>query len=69
MARSTDAAFPVKVHIDGTGTGTLTIEAPMPSGAVLVTYRPKGARRQYTVTLPEVAEMVCARAAKTGRVG
>lgn len=64
MSRTTDARFTVEgFHIDGKTSGTLTIEAPKPSGAVLVTARPAYGRA-YTLTLPEVFEMICWRVAK-----
>jgi len=64
MARSTDAHFKVdRCHVDGRDSGTLTIEAPKATGAVLVTYRPTRGR-EYTLTLPEVCEMIAWRVAK-----
>lgn len=64
MERIRDARFRVEgAHVDGTSRGTLTIEAPKASGAVLVTYRPTRGR-EYTVTLPEVAEMIAWRVAR-----
>lgn len=69
MPRKTDAAFPVKgAHVDGTGEGTLTVQAPSMTGVVFVSYRPKGKRREYKVFLKDVAEMVASRAAKQGTV-
>ncbi len=64
MNRVTDAHFKVEgAHVDGKSRGTLTIEAPKASGAVLVSYRPTHGR-EYTLTLPEVAEMIAWRVAK-----
>lgn len=64
MPRKTDATFSVKgVHVDRKSTGTLTIEAPRASGVVLVTFRPSYGR-PYTLTLPEVCEMIAWRVAK-----
>jgi hypothetical protein len=63
--RITDAHFKV-THtnkIDGKSTGTLTVEAPKASGIVLVSYRPSHGRN-YTLTIQEVAEMICWRVSK-----
>jgi hypothetical protein len=69
MARKTDATFKVKkVHIDGTNEGTLTILAPVLSETVFVSYRPKGARREYKLPIQMVCEMVASRAAKMGTI-
>jgi hypothetical protein len=50
-------------HVDGRPDGTLTVEAPTPRGVVLVTYKPSRGR-DYTLTLPEVCEMIAWRAVK-----
>ena len=69
MMRKTDATFKVKkVHIDGTSEGTLTILAPVLSDTVFVSYRPKGARREYKLPIQMVCEIVASRAAKMGTV-
>jgi len=64
--RKTDATFKVEsgVKIDGATGGTLTVEAPTANGTVLVTFRPKGRQRKYTLTLPEVCDMIAWRVAK-----
>lgn len=67
--RKTDATFKVKgAHVDGKNEGTLIVQAPSMTGVVFVSYRPKGARREYKVFLKDVAEMVASRAAKQGTV-
>jgi len=64
MNRVTDARFKVEgAHVDGTSRGTLRIEAPKASGVILVSYRPSHGR-EYTLTLPEVCEMIAWRTAK-----
>jgi len=64
LSRSTDARFKVaNIHVDGQDHGTLTVEAPKASGAVLVTFRPSRGR-EYTLTIQEVCEMIAWRAAK-----
>lgn len=47
-------------RVDGTCEGTLTIAR----SHGLATYRPKGRRTQYVLTLAETCEMIAARAAK-----
>jgi hypothetical protein len=63
--RKSDAHFKVSgVHIGKESPcGTLTIEAPKASGAILVTYKPSYGR-DYTLTLQEVCEMICWRVTK-----
>ncbi len=62
--RKTNATFSVTgVHIDGKTEGTLTVEAPR-AGITLVSYRPWGSRKEYTLTIGEVAEMIAWRVAK-----
>lgn len=67
--RSTDATFKVKgAHVDGKNEGTLTVHAPSMTGVVFVSYRPKGARREYKLMLQQVVEIIASRAAKMGTV-
>lgn len=62
--RKRDARFKVTgCHVDGKSSGTLTIEAPKASGALLITYKPSRGR-DYTMILQEVCEMICWRVAK-----
>ena len=63
--RKTDAHFRVSGtnKIDGKSSGRLTVEAPKASGVVLVSYRPSHGRN-YTLTIQEVAEMICWRVSK-----
>lgn len=69
MPRKTDASFKVKgAHVDGRNEGTFVIHIPTMTGVVFVTYRPKGARREYQVRLQDACEMVASRAAKQGTV-
>jgi hypothetical protein len=65
MPRKTDSHFKVSgVHIGkGASHGSLTIEAPKASGAVLCTYKPAHGR-DYTLTIQEVCEMVAWRVVK-----
>jgi hypothetical protein len=49
-------------HVDGQTGGTLTVkETPI---TTLCTFRPKFGRREYTLTLPEVCEIIAWRVAK-----
>lgn len=56
------ASFKVDgLHLDGATEATVTIDR---EGHQLLTVRPKGRRRTYTMTLSDVAELVAYRAAK-----
>lgn len=70
MSRSTNATFKVEggLHVDGQRSGTLIIEAPKATGTVIVTFRPHHSRREYTLTIGEVCEMIASRAVKKGTV-
>jgi hypothetical protein len=63
------ARFKVNERCDGAASCTVIVEAPNPPSVVpslrtLITVRPKGRRRVYTLPLATVAEMIVARVVK-----
>lgn len=57
-----DVSFRVYLRLDGASEATVTIHPVQ--GGFLFSVRPKGKRREYTLSLAQVAEIVAWRVAK-----